>query len=162
MRFHERQRHSQEYIARNGQLEISQTTQSGIHNQEWRVRDYAFYIARNKEIEISYRHSQKYIIRNRRWAMGNFTRCSWYLVYVERIISNSPFLIMYSWLCRVRNLNFLIPGYVFLTMSFEKSPIAHSCLCISGYVTHEISNIVFLAMCMASIYYDAIHYSGTT
>jgi hypothetical protein len=31
-------------------------------------------------------------------------------------------------------------------MSFEISPIAHSWLCIPGYVTHEISNIVFLAM----------------
>jgi hypothetical protein len=31
-------------------------------------------------------------------------------------------------------------------MSFEKSPIAHSWLCIPGYVAHEISNIVFLAM----------------
>jgi hypothetical protein len=31
-------------------------------------------------------------------------------------------------------------------MSFEKSPIAHSWLCIPGYVANEISNIVFLAM----------------
>jgi hypothetical protein len=31
-------------------------------------------------------------------------------------------------------------------MSFEKSPIAHSWLCIPGYVTHENSNILFLAM----------------
>jgi hypothetical protein len=31
-------------------------------------------------------------------------------------------------------------------MSFEKSPIAHSWLCIPGYVALEISNIVFLAM----------------
>jgi hypothetical protein len=46
----------------------------------------------------------------------------------------------------VQNLHFLIPGYVFLTMSFEKSPIAHSWLCFPGYVAHEISNIVFLAI----------------
>jgi hypothetical protein len=44
------------------------------------------------------------------------------------------------------NLHFRIPGYVFLTMSFEKSPNAHSWLYIPGYVAHEISNIVFLAM----------------
>jgi hypothetical protein len=31
-------------------------------------------------------------------------------------------------------------------MSFEKYPIAHSWLCIPGYVAHEIENIVFLAM----------------
>jgi hypothetical protein len=65
--------------------------------------------------------------------------------YVERITCNSPFVVMYSWLCRVRNLHFLIPGYVFV-MSFDKSPIALSWLCIPGYVAHEISNIVFLAM----------------
>jgi hypothetical protein len=35
-------------------MEISYTTESVIHNQEWRVRDYTFYIARKKEIEISY------------------------------------------------------------------------------------------------------------
>jgi hypothetical protein len=47
----------------------------------------------------------------------------------------------------------MVEGYVhkykfnlFATMSFEKSPIAHSWLCIPGYVAHEISNIVFLAM----------------
>jgi hypothetical protein len=35
-------------------------------------------------------------------------------------------------------------------MSFEKSPIAHSWLCIPGYVAHENSNIVFLAMSCAN------------
>jgi hypothetical protein len=33
-------------------MEISYTTQSGIHNQEWRVRDYAFNIARNEVLEV--------------------------------------------------------------------------------------------------------------
>jgi hypothetical protein len=64
------------------------------------------------------------------------------LIASQDIMSNSPFLVKYSWLCRVRNLHFLIPGYVFLTMSFEKSPIAHSWLCIPGYVAHGISNNV--------------------
>jgi hypothetical protein len=39
-----------------------------------------------------------------------------------------------------------MPGYVFLTMSFEKSPIALSWIGFPGYVAHVISNIVLVAM----------------
>jgi hypothetical protein len=45
-------RHSQEYITRNKEMVISYTTQSGIHNQEWRVRDYGFYTAGNEVLEV--------------------------------------------------------------------------------------------------------------
>jgi hypothetical protein len=58
----------------------------------------------------------------------------------------SLFLVMYSWLCRLRNLQLTIPGYVFLAMSLMKSQILYSWLCRSWLCRVRILVNRFLAM----------------